>query len=153
MDDMHFSWIIPGVLAGSRGPRTVRDLLQLKDEGVEAILRLEQHTISGEEGGLVDMGEYVPDFQAPTAAQTDRILAFIRQQIQNKAPVVVSCRAGMGRTGTVLACYLVSTGDSARDALERVRRLRPGSVEDPSQEAGVYWYEARLRGTSASPSP
>ena len=142
---MNFGWVIPGKLAGSMGPVYEEELLYLKGKGAKAIVRLEQHTISGETADLVDMAEYVPDFQPPTISQTNRIIDFIQEQIEDDVPVVVSCKAGVGRTGTVLACYLVYTGYSARDALERVRSLRPGSVESPFQQDFVYTYEERLR--------
>jgi len=142
---MNFSWVIPHELAGSMGPLHQEELLYLKEKGIGAIVRLEQRTISGEGAGLVDMAEYVPDSQAPTVGQIDRIIAFIGEQIGNDVPVVVCCRAGMGRTGTILACYLVHTGHGAREALDRMRSLRPGSVESPSQQDFVYSYEERLR--------
>ena len=141
---MNFSWVIPDKLAGSQGPVYEEELLYLKGKGVRAIVRLEQRTISGEGVGLVDMAEYVPDFHAPTVSQVKRIVAFIHQQVEHDVPVVVSCKAGLGRTGTVLACYLIYTGSSARDALERVRSLRPGSVESPFQQDFVYTYADRL---------
>ena len=142
---MNFSWIIPDQLAGSMGPVLPEDLSYLENKGIKAIVRLEPRTISGEELGLVDMAEYVPDFQAPTVSQIDRIIAFVRHHIGNDAPVAVCCKAGLGRTGTVLACYLVHTGYTARDAIERVRSLRPGSVESPFQQEFVYRYEDRQK--------
>ena len=68
------------------------------------------------------------------------------KQIDNDVPVVVSCKAGQGRTGTVLACYLVHTGYGAKDAIERVRSLRSGSIQSPHQQDFVYMYEERLKG-------
>ena len=142
---MNFSWVIPGELAGSMGPLLEEELHYLKEKGIGALVRLEQRTISGEGAGLVDLAEYVPDFQATTMDQIDRIIAFISEQIEKDTPVVVSCKAGLGRTGTVLTCYLVHTGYSARDALERVRSLRPGSVQSPFQQDFVYRYDERRR--------
>ena len=60
--------------------------------------------------------------------------------------VGVHCGAGMGRTGTFLAAYLVSQGMTAHDAIAEVRRLRPGSIETPAQERAVAQYEASLKG-------
>ena len=142
---MNFSWVIPGVLAGSMGPLIEEELQYLKEKGIGAIVRLEQRTISGESASLIDLAEFVPDFHATTMGQMDRIIAFILEQARQNIPVVVCCKAGMGRTGTVLACYLLHDGYDAEDALVRVRSLRPGSVESPFQQEFVYRYEDRLR--------
>lgn len=147
---MNFSWIIDGKLAGSMGPVNRQQLLHLKDQGVGAVIRMEHRTVSAEEVGLVDMAELVADFAPPTLDQIDRMIAFIDDQVAAASPVAVSCRAGVGRTGTVLACYLVHTGYDAGEALAEVRRLRPGSVEAASQEQTVYKYEERVRRTRGS---
>lgn len=142
---MNFSWIIEGKLAGSMGPVDRQQLQYLKDQGVGALVRMERRTVSGEDVGLVDMAEFVVDFTPPTQDQIDRMIAFIDDQIAASTPVAVSCQAGVGRTGTVLACYLVHTGYEAGDAIAEVRRLRPRSVEAPGQVESVYQYQERLR--------
>jgi atypical dual specificity phosphatase len=144
---MNFSWIIDGKLAGSMGPVNRQQLLHLKDQGVGAVIRMEHRTVSAEEVGLVDMAELVADFAPPTLDQIDRMIAFIDSQIAASAPVAVSCRAGIGRTGTVLACYLVHTGREAGEAIAEVRRLRPRSIEVPGQVETVYRYQEKLRET------
>ena len=150
MNEMNFSWVVPGKLAGCMGPVFREELLYLQRQGIGAIVRMERQTISGEVIGLVDMAEYVPDFHPPTPGQIDHILDFIHRQIEGGIPVAVSCQAGLGRTGTVLACYLVHEGYSAGAALERVRSLRPRSVEGTLQQDFVYSYEERLRASPDS---
>ena len=115
----------------------------LKLQGIQAIVRMEQETISGEGAELVDLYEPVPDFTPPGPAQMDRMVQFISQQIETwERPVVVTCYAGLGRTGTVLACYLAHEGYSAENAIKLVRELRPGSIQTQGQECAVHQYAA-----------
>ncbi|HID24363.1 MAG TPA: hypothetical protein EYP14_18450, partial [Planctomycetaceae bacterium] len=88
----------------------------------------------------------VRDFTAPTLKQVDQLVRFITQRRERGKVVAVHCGAGLGRTGTVLSCYLVSRGYSAEDAIDKVRSVRPGSVETRGQEELVRLYEKKLRG-------
>ena len=57
--------------------------------------------------------------------------------------VLVHCGAGLGRSGTVAACFLVHGGMGVGEAIARVRELRPFSVETAEQEQAIEEY-ARL---------
>ena len=143
MHFMNFGWVVKDELAGSQGPASLDDLSFLYNQGVRAVIRMEERTIAADTGNmvdLVDMFEPVPDFTPPEPDQIQRMIEFIDRQTEERRPVVVSCFAGIGRTGTVLACYLVHRGDEPTEAINRVRELRPGSVQTPEQEAAVHRY-------------
>ena len=140
---MNFGWVLKDELAGSQGPVSFHDLFFLHSQGVRAVIRMEERTIAADSGNmadLVDMFEPVPDFTPPELEQIQRMIEFIDQQTKADRPVVVSCYAGIGRTGTVLACYLVHRGQEPAEAIDLVRELRPGSVQTPEQEEAVYGY-------------
>ncbi|HSB50301.1 MAG TPA: dual specificity protein phosphatase family protein, partial [Nitrosopumilaceae archaeon] len=60
--------------------------------------------------------------------------------------VMVHCAAGMGRAGTVLACYLVKYHKySAKDAIEKLRKERPGSIQSEIQEFAILLYEKHVK--------
>ena len=143
MQVMNFGWVLNDELAGSQGPTSFDDLSFLYHQGVRAVIRMEERTIAANTGkmvDLVDMFELVPDFTPPEPDQIQRMIEFIDEQTESNRPVVVSCYAGIGRTGTVLACYLVHRGATPEDAINRIRGLRQGSVQTPEQEAAVYGY-------------
>ncbi len=55
--------------------------------------------------------------------------------------VVVHCRGGLGRAGTVAACVLVVLGEDADEAMRLVREARPRAIENERQEGFVAAFE------------
>ena len=58
--------------------------------------------------------------------------------------VLVHCRGGLGRAGTIATAILMELGADAQAALARVRRAGPGAVETPAQERYIAAYRPRL---------
>lgn len=143
---LNFSWILEGSLAAAQGPTSRRDLIFLKLHDIRSVIRMEERTISGEALEMWDLYEPVPDHAAPGLDQIHRMVTFIEAEIETwEHPVVVTCHAGMGRTGTVLASYLVYVGYKPEDAIKLIRQLRPGSIETPDQEDAITGYYEHLQ--------
>jgi atypical dual specificity phosphatase len=147
----NFDFIIDGVLAGCSRPFTGGpddDLKALKERGMAAIVTLTQDPLdAGAVGraGLDYLHLPVRDFGAPDAGQIERLVDFVRRvRAGGKGAVAVHCGSGYGRTGTMLACYLVSEGRTAEEAMAEVRRRRPGSIESAEQEEAVRGWESRV---------
>src|ERR1043165_336491 len=143
----NFSFVIEGVLAGMERPGTSsrlrEDLEFLKDKKVGAIVSLTEAPLERafiEEFGFRYMHLPICDFTAPSIAQIDEFVAFLKQAENDKLGAVVHCGAGMGRTGTMLACALVARGLSSDEALERIRATRPYSIETLEQEDCIVDY-------------
>jgi atypical dual specificity phosphatase len=138
---LNFSWIVEGRVAGMARPRP-GDLPWLREQGVTAILSLTEHRpdLQGFDVHHIP----VVDMTSPTLDQLREAVWFIRRVVEDGGAVVAHCTAGMGRTGTILAAYLVGEGLPVDDALRRVRELRPGSVETIEQEEILSTYAATL---------
>ena len=147
-----FSWVIAGKLAGMGHPGfwaadLPTDLAALKTAGVGALVSLTEAPLDAEvlaASGLEGLHLPIPDMTPPTMDDVDRFAAFVENAISDGRPVAVHCLAGRGRTGTMLACYLVKQGADPDAAVLRVRQLRPGSIETWEQELAVHAYARHL---------
>jgi len=148
----NFSWVIDGELAGSAAPTSRAELDWAMGQGVDSIITMTEDALPAGWAGA--LGGYLhvptPDLEAPTGEGIARAVGFAHSEISAGRRVMVHCAAGMGRAGTILACYLVAhAGLTAAEAIARVRRERPGSIQSPPQERAIAEYERRLRATRA----
>ncbi|HLG37773.1 MAG TPA: dual specificity protein phosphatase 23 [Nitrososphaera sp.] len=145
----NFSWVIDGKLAGCGLPVTEDEFEWLVDQGIRSIVTVREVALPSDWIDGVDIDYLhltVEDFGAPTIEELDQAIGFIDKQISSGRPVVVHCAAGKGRTGAVLAAYLVKRQKlTAERAIEKLRSMRPGSVQSVSQETLVSMYEKYLR--------
>ncbi len=148
----NLSFVIPGKLAGSARPGGYGDagpdLAGLARSGVGALVSLTEEPLDARavgELGFRYLHLPVMDFEAPTQEQIDRFVAFVDACLADGVAVLAHCGAGLGRTGTMLACYLVSRGMKPDTAIRKIRRERPGSIETPGQERCIGEYHQRLK--------
>jgi len=142
----NFSWINKPFLAAMAQPEDAEELVWLRQQGIEVILSLSEEPLRRDwinEAGLMRIHVPVVDMVAPTQEQLDECLSAIKRANERNMGVVVHCSAGLGRTGTVLACYFVQQGMSAKNAVARVRRMRPGSIETDEQAGAVAEFAKR----------
>lgn len=141
------TWLIEGRLAGCVHPRVEGNFAALARLGVGLVVNLTEEAHDPAllaRLGLEELHLPVADFTAPTQPQLAQGVAAIDAALAVGNKVAVHCAGGLGRTGTLLACYFVQQGASAADAIARVRAARPGSVETPAQAAAVVHYAASL---------
>lgn len=61
----------------------------------------------------------------------------IRSLLRRGLDVLVHCRGGLGRAGTISSRLLIELGIAPKTAIKRVREVRPGAIETPAQERYV----------------
>ncbi|HVK17883.1 MAG TPA: dual specificity protein phosphatase family protein [Fimbriiglobus sp.] len=144
-----FTWIDRPLLAALAMPESADDLAWLRRNGLDVLLSLSEEPPPRRwvnDAGLMSVHVPIVDYTAPTERQLDLCVDAIARAQRSGMGVAVHCTAGKGRTGTILAAYLVTTGQSARAAIDRVRHLRPGSVETQDQEEAVEEFARRWKG-------
>ena len=142
----NFSWLIKNKLAGSAIPTSIKEIDWVIEQGVKSIVTIREEPLDDDWIKNVnylhvmsnDMG--VPEFDDLT-----NTVDFIHQRLNDKEPVMVHCLAGLGRTGTILASYLVKYENMSADkAIEKVREIRPGSIQSYPQEEMIFRFEKSL---------
>ena len=143
-----FSWIVPGELAAMPVPGRNRPLDQdaafLEQEGIRVLVSLTEEPPDANTLAAHSIEQAhlpIQDYAPPTLDQMTEFVALVEEEALTGRPVGVHCTAGLGRSGTMAAAYLVSSGASADDAITIIRELRPGSIETTEQEDAIRSFE------------
>jgi atypical dual specificity phosphatase len=150
-----FSWLLKDSLAGMRHPGEWRGTFaRLKEMGIGAVVSLTPVPLPRRllyEHDMAYLHLPIENFEAPELRQIRRFVEFCNENIGSGRPVMVHCLAGLGRTGTMLACYLVSEGMLPAAAIRHVRAYRPGSIETAEQEQVIFDFAAHASAERQNP--
>eukprot|EP00928_Gymnodinium_smaydae_P072893 TRINITY_DN56177_c0_g1_i1.p1 TRINITY_DN56177_c0_g1~~TRINITY_DN56177_c0_g1_i1.p1 ORF type:complete len:405 (+),score=58.82 TRINITY_DN56177_c0_g1_i1:72-1286(+) len=142
------NWIIPGKLLAFASPladsvdsdgyaaNTPKDLLPaFKAKAVDVVIRLNESEYDRAEfidNGIKHADLFFRDGSCPPAEIVDKFLDIIER---TEGAVAVHCKAGLGRTGTLIGLYAMKHYSiTAREFIAWSRLCRPGSVLGPQQQ-------------------
>lgn len=138
------------------------DLLEIKTWGASALVTLiEDHEFielqvsnlgaKAEAIGLEWHHLPIPDISVPDAS-FEQSWAYsghrLRSLLQAGKSIVVHCKGGLGRTGTIAGRLMIELGDDAEEAIRDIRFARPGSIETFGHENSQEGYVRRCKPVS-----
>jgi hypothetical protein len=128
-------WVLPGrVLAGEHpygndDADTLKRLDSLRDAGINYFIDLtEENEMPNYRGLLPQQSHYlrcsIRDTEVPAEVEhMQELQSRIRTALMLERRIYVHCRAGIGRTGLVIGCYLAEEGRDGQSALDELNRL------------------------------
>lgn len=142
-------WLIDNVLLAGEYPGAADDnaardkLTKFLDAGIRTFIDLTEkcepltqydellRSLSAERGvETKHIRAGIRDRSVPHERQhMTRILAMIRKEMTAGRPVYVHCWGGIGRTGTVIGCWLVESGMTGLEAIARIATLRANAPD------------------------
>jgi atypical dual specificity phosphatase len=140
-------WVIPGELAGMPLPFVhperrlnqgaaleayddeLPTLFRLGIRGIVSLLNIPTDEPVYAFAGFSFLCLPVRDGAAPTLEQAEHLTAFVNRERELGRAVAVHCEAGIGRTGTMLAAYLIINGASAEAAIRQLRAVESTAIE------------------------
>jgi len=142
-----FNWIVPDKFIAMCSPTTVAKRTEVaithtpdyyipyfKRNNVTAIVRLNNAEYDRQgftSQGVQHYDMYFIDGTAPPVSIVER---FLEVAEETSGVIAVHCKQGLGRTGTLIACYIMKHYNfSAAEAIAFIRIQRPGSVVGPQQ--------------------
>lgn len=168
-------WVIPGKLLAGEYPCSHRDveahgkLNALLDEGIRSFLDLTESAdglrayravimqLAADRGLDIRYRQMsIRDLDVPTVDHMRLILEHIERELAEGYPVYVHCWGGIGRTGTVVGCWMCEKeGHSADEAFARIAQMRKQTpdVDIPSPQTRQqrdFVREWKLRGSAGA---
>ena len=146
------NWIVPGKFLAFAGPYgesksfggwrtfTPEDYVgYFKEHGITGVVRLNKKMYDGQrfvDHGIAHHDLYFPDGTCPSDRILERFLDIAETEFgkERAGALAVHCKAGLGRTGVLICCYMMKHyGFTAEEAMGWIRVARPGSVLGPQQ--------------------
>ncbi len=153
-----FFWVKSDLIGGMQRPGLLtdidKDLKIMRQLGVQNLVSLTQQPIDPvllAKNRIKGIHFPIVDMDIPTLPETLEMVRQCAALVTAGESVVFHCKAGMGRTGTLLACMLVWVEDiSAIRAIEKIRNINHKYIQTDEQYAFVSDFERYLKASDAA---
>ena len=127
----NFNWVVEKQIAASGIPQSKKDVDFIITQGISFILVLTTTfpNVFLNNSNLKIKHLSLIDHSILPIDKIIEALDFIQTSIDDNSEILIHCRAGKGRTGTILASYFINSGWDVQKSVKHIRKLRPGSIE------------------------
>lgn len=133
-------WLEPGKLAGMSRP-PLEDLPVLYQAGMRGIVSVMDEPSGIQEykdSGFQALWLPITGGKSPTVEQVLEFVQFADSLLKKNQVVAVHCTSGNRRTGTLLATYLIVSGNSPDQALTQLQQARPSAQLRDAQKQFLH---------------
>lgn len=144
VEELNFSFITTSLAAFAK-PTLKSHFQFLREQNISTIISLTENPIDAFDFQFEQFHIPITDFTPPTIGQINEAVKIIESARSQKKITGIHCAKGRGRAGTIAASYLVYLQHlSADESIEKIRKLRPGSIETIEQEVIIKTYQISL---------
>ncbi len=144
-----YSQVTPQIFLGTDMCCQAHFKKELLGKGISADISLRGKHIDTPFGVKYFLWLPTKDRYAPSQRQLLAGAKFIDAMVGQKVKVYVHCKAGHGRSPTLVAAYFILKGKSAKAAMAAVRKKRPGIHPTAAQLRALKDFERNLRKDAA----
>ena len=152
-----FHWIIEQQLAGMQKPglfgHETEELQGLAELGVQTLVNLTEYPLFTAELSALNLSIIhfpIVDMSIPVLSEAMQLCQLISEQLDQGYSFALHCKAGLGRTGTMLACVLVYRGMVAMNAIDRLRMINRLYIQTDEQLDFVSRFECYIQNQANS---
>lgn len=146
--NIDYSHILDGIYIGTNQCCQTHFDDELRQEGIEAAISLEEEHIDAPFGIKFYIWLPVKNHESPTDDQLDLGVSVLGKLIAMKKKVYVHCQNGHGRAPLLVAVYLVSTGKTQAEALSIITSGRPAAHLNELQMKSLTNFSNRCQNNS-----
>lgn len=127
------------------------DLTTMKQDGIHVIvcllewsemkkLNIMDYPFKAQEQGFIFYHLPIRDRSVPKQSEINVLVPTLVKLLSDGKHILVHCRGGLGRAGTICACCLIHFGYDSKDAISTVRKQRQGAIQNSKQEECIATY-------------
>jgi len=141
---LEYDYITDGIYIGTNQCCQTHFDEQLKKEGVQADISLEEERVDAPFGVSFYVWIPIKNHAAPSQGQFDFGVSTIENLVSLKKKIYVHCQNGHGRAPTMVVAYLIKQGRKVDAAIDFVKKQRPTIHLDEVQKKSLREFSNKL---------